>query len=117
MCVCVRMCMCLSTPVGMPVTARACGGAAHTHDALARAAAQETCRAAGVGTVCVNMEALNDPGVAQFAKDEAVLSANGFCELPIEDVARIAAAIDAEDQGIPAEQEAIEAIQAQCTEG
>ena len=42
--------------------------------------AQEMCRAAGIGTVCVNMETLNDPGMAQFAKDEAVLSANGFCE-------------------------------------
>ena len=54
---------------------------------------------------------------AGFGAHAPCYEANGFCDLPIEDVARIAAAIDAEDQGIPAEQEAIEAIQAKCTEG
>lgn len=54
---------------------------------------------------------------AGFGAHAPCYAANGFCDLPIEDVARIAAAIDAEDQGVPAEQEAIEAIQAQCSEG
>mgnify|MGYP003334875752 CR=1 FL=1 len=49
-----------------------------------------------------------------FASHVPCYEADGFCDLPLEDVVKIAAAVDPDDQGRPEEEAAIAEIQEWC---
>jgi hypothetical protein len=57
---------------------------------------------------CADIESLG------FSSHVPCYLEHGFCELPIEDIARIGVAVEAEDRGRPEQEEAIAEIQAAC---